>query len=115
MTTPYFLLATFRVASVGSSGGIFDADFTHLFPDLPNSDKPETTLAMHQSPDATMYWIAGQEGMLLRVGVGRHSEGRCRTLDFAFSPMFNFNGYFYVSWTVDEPVSLYTIYYIVHD
>ncbi|CAM9644170.1 unnamed protein product, partial [Ascophyllum nodosum] len=43
--------------------GIFDADFTHLFPDLPDSDKPETTLAMHQSPDGTMYWLAGQEGM----------------------------------------------------
>ena len=27
---------------------------------------------MHQSPDGTMYWLAGQEGMLLKVGVGRY-------------------------------------------
>ena len=72
--------ATFRVPSAGSSGGIFDADFTHLFPDLPDSDKPETTLAMHQSPDGTMYWLAGQEGMLLKVGVGRYHPSVYRDL-----------------------------------
>ena len=27
-------------------------------------------------------------------------------LDFAFRPMFDTNGYFYVSWTVREDVSL---------
>ena len=64
------LPATLRVASACSSDGIFDAEFTKLFPDL--SNKPETTLAMHQSPDGAMYWIAGQEGILLRVGAGRY-------------------------------------------
>ena len=64
--------ATFRVASACSSGGTFDVEFTKLFPDLSNNDKPEITLAMHQSPDGAMYWIAGQEGILLRVGVGRY-------------------------------------------
>ena len=28
--------------------------------------------------------------------------------------MFNFNGYFYVSWTVDEPVSLCTILLLLY-
>ena len=46
-----------------------------LFPDLPDSDKPETILALHQSPDGTMYWIAGQEGMLLRVSYGCSNKG----------------------------------------
>ncbi|CAN0428975.1 unnamed protein product [Ascophyllum nodosum] len=98
------------------SSGIFDAEFTNLFPDL--SNKPETTLAMHQSPDGAMYWIAGQEGILLRVDAGSLSSSSTvmdlsggiffdsfeeGLLDFAFSPMFSDNGYFYVSWTVDEP------------
>ena len=67
----HILPATFRVSSTVLSGGIFDADFTQLFPDLPDSDKPETTLAMHQSPDSTMFWISGREGIILRVGVER--------------------------------------------
>ena len=65
----HFLPATLRVPSTGSSGGIFDAGFTELFPDLPDSDLPGTPLAMHQSPDGTMHWISVQEGQLLRVGV----------------------------------------------
>ena len=73
----HFLPLTFRVLSAGSSGGIFDADFTLLFPDLPDSDMPGTALAMHQSPDGTMYWIAGQEGILLRVGVGHYHTMHC--------------------------------------
>ena len=48
------------------TGGIFDAEFTELFPDL--GDLPGTTLAMHQSPDGSMYWIVDQDGILLRVG-----------------------------------------------
>ena len=52
-------------------GGIFDAEFSELFPDLPTSDKPETTLAMHQSPDKSMYWISGQEGLLVKVRIRR--------------------------------------------
>ena len=98
--------------------GIFDAEFTPLFPDLPNSDKPEITLAMHQSPDSTMYWIAGKEGIILRVDADSMSSSSTVVdlsggifydsaeeglLDFAFSPMFDANGYFYVSWAVDEP------------
>ena len=43
-------------------------DFTKLFPDLPDTDMPGTTLAVHQSPDKSMYWLAGQEGLLLQVG-----------------------------------------------
>ena len=35
---------------------------------------------MHQSPDGTMYWLAGQEGMLLRVGVGRDHPTMQRSL-----------------------------------
>lgn len=47
--------------------GIFDTEFTELFPDLPDNDKPGTTVAMHQSLDESMYWLAGQEGILLKV------------------------------------------------
>ena len=53
------------------TGVIFNESFTgltELFPDLPDSDLPDTTLAMHQSPDGTMYWIVDREGKLLRVG-----------------------------------------------
>ena len=47
--------------------GIFNGTFIELFPDLPDSDIPDTPLAMHQSPDSSMYWISGQEGMLVKV------------------------------------------------
>ena len=59
-----------------------------LFPDLPDSDKPETILALHQSPDGTMYWIVGQEGMLLRVGGGRSHATRLNIKALVVPPFY---------------------------
>ena len=64
---PIVLSSLLRILRPASSGGIFDAEYTELFPNLPDSDVPETTLAMHQSPDKSMYWLAGQEGLLVKV------------------------------------------------
>lgn len=47
-------------------GEFFYGDFTELFPDL--LELPDTTVAMHQSRDGSMYWIAGKDGKLVRVG-----------------------------------------------
>lgn len=35
-----------------------------MFPDL---DLPSKTVAMHQSPDGSMFWIVGKDGQLVRV------------------------------------------------
>lgn len=41
-----------------------------MFPDLADDDEiPEIILAVHQSPDGGMYWLAGKEGMLKQVTV----------------------------------------------
>ncbi|CAN0432934.1 unnamed protein product [Ascophyllum nodosum] len=97
--------------------GIFNGSFIELFPDLPDSDIPDTPLAMHQSPDSSMYWISGQEGMLVKVDADSMSSSSTvmdlsggifyssfeeGLMDFAFSPMFDTNNFFYVSWTVDD-------------
>ena len=47
---------------------MFNEEVTEVFPDLDDSDQPEATLALHQSPNGTMFWMAGQEGIILRVG-----------------------------------------------
>ena len=64
---PLVLSSLLRMLGPASSGGVFDAEYTELFPNLPDSDMPGTTLAMHQSPDKSMYWLAGREGLLLKV------------------------------------------------
>ena len=37
-------------------------------------------------------------------------------LDFAFSPLFDTNELFYVSWTVNEPVSVYArfLFFVIY-
>lgn len=47
---------------------IFDTGLTEVFPDLDNeSDFPEKTLSIRQSPDGSMYWLMGQEGEVKKV------------------------------------------------
>lgn len=39
-----------------------------MFPDLDeDTDFPGSPLSMHQSPDGSMYWIAGQNGVIKKV------------------------------------------------
>lgn len=55
---------------------IFDTGLTEVFPDLDNeSDFPEKTLSIHQSPDGSMYWLMGQEGEVKKVRSARLVRG----------------------------------------
>ncbi|CAM9245846.1 unnamed protein product [Sphacelaria rigidula] len=99
---------------------LFDSGNTLVFPDLPGGDKPAITLAMHQTPGGDAFWLSGKEGSIKEVDAtsmasstmvmdlsggifydGSPEEG---LLDFAFNPMFETNGYFYVSYTIQDDV-----------
>lgn len=86
------LVAT-RVSNFVTEDVFGNSSLTLLFPDVPKSDLPDTTLAMHESPDGSMYWVAGQEGILLRVGASSIimvvTFGAVRSNDSAFFPFIS--------------------------
>ena len=62
-------VCSLSVSTLGARlAGVFTGEFEELFPDLPDSDRPAITLAMHQSPDGSAYWISGQGGIIVGVG-----------------------------------------------
>eukprot|EP00903_Cladosiphon_okamuranus_P006181 g6078.t1 len=103
---------------------LFEPGLNEVFPDLDHEDDfPSTTLSMHQSPDGSMFWLAGKAGVIKKVDwhvdademdsistvmdisdgeifSSRKEEG---LIDFAFGPLFGVPGYpdyFYVSYSV---------------
>lgn len=47
---------------------IFEPGLNKVFPDLSvDDDFPAKTISMHQSPDSSMYWLAGQLGAIKKV------------------------------------------------
>ncbi|CAM9894089.1 unnamed protein product [Pylaiella littoralis] len=95
---------------------IFEPGLNEVF-DLSDSEYPDQFLSMKMTPDGSQWWLLGQSGEIKSVNVNSlgsstnivdisdlgilhvaYEEG---LLDFAFSPLFGQNDYFYVSYTCD--------------
>lgn len=94
---------------------IFEPGISELF-DLDSGSLPESSIAMHMSPDSNWWWVAGREGMMKEISASKldvsntvmdlakhddfyeaYEEG---LLDFAFGPEYTSNKRFYCSWSV---------------
>eukprot|EP00903_Cladosiphon_okamuranus_P010019 g9501.t1 len=96
---------------------IVPGELTDLFPDINGPQNfPDETISMRQTPDGSMYWIVGQEGLIKAVEANdmgdifdvvdisdgdlyvTYEEG---LIDVAFDPGWSSNSLFYLSHTVD--------------
>ncbi|CAM9766653.1 unnamed protein product, partial [Scytosiphon promiscuus] len=95
---------------------IYEGGLQDVFPDADDSDFPDETLAMVQTPDGSEFWMAGQGGDVKKIDATEMktvsevvdiSEGDFYEdfeeglLGLAFDPEFHDNGFFYLSFTVN--------------
>lgn len=62
--TPISLLPPPPLSRRAFADEIFEADLSEVFPD---ADLPSKAYSMKQSPDGSMYWIAGIRGVIKKV------------------------------------------------
>lgn len=63
-----------RVEQCLPSAEIFDPGLNELFPDINENRFPEQLISLRHTPDGSMFWLAGLEGQIKKVGAARGEE-----------------------------------------